>query len=165
MKRPQKRVGRSYWMVVESDENFEISRRLGFRLHGLGTKYRKRAQRMQPNDRILFYVSQFRKWTLTATITSHSFIAKKPIWVSTRRGDNYPHRVIMKPDIVLKEIDYIDAGILAPTLEYLKRWLPEDWPLAFEDKLHLLPQKDFSLIESEMERIVYKHRIKENPSL
>ena len=141
-------------MVAESDENFRISRDLGFRLHGRGAKYRKRAQRMQPNDRVLFYVSQLRKWTLTATITSHSFVEHKPIWKSTRRGDDYPYRLRMAPDIVLDEDEYIDARILAPGLEYLKRWIPEDWPLAFFDKLHLLPQRDFALVEGEMKRIV-----------
>ena len=153
-KRRQNRTGRSYWMIAESDENFRISRDLGFRLHGLGAKYRKRAQRMQPNDRVLFYVSQLRKWTLTATITSHSFVEHKPIWKSARRGDDYPYRLRMAPDIVLDEDEYIDARILAPGLEYLKRWIPEDWPLAFFDKLHLLPQRDFALVEGEMKRIV-----------
>ena len=141
-------------MVAESDKNFEISKELGFTVHGLGNKYRRRAQRMQPNDRVLFYVTQFRKWTLTATITSRSFVEHKPIWKSTGRGDDYQYRVRMAPDIVLEEDDYIDARILAPGLEYLKRWIPEDWPLAFYDKLHLLPQRDFALIEGEMKRIV-----------
>ena len=145
-------------MIAESDENFRISRDLGFRLHGLGAKYRKRAQRMQPNDRVLFYVSQLRKWTLTATITSHSFVEHKPIWKSTRRGDDYPYRLRMAPDIVLDEDEYIDARILAPGLEYLKRWIPEDWPLAFFDKLHLLPQRDFALVEGEMKRVVGRRR-------
>ncbi|MCH8207423.1 MAG: hypothetical protein IH956_10545 [Chloroflexi bacterium] len=149
-------------MVAESDENFEISKELGFTIHGLGNKYRRRAQRMQPNDRLLFYVTQLRKWTVTATITSHSFVEHKPIWKSSRQGDDYPYRVRLSPDIVLDEEDYIDAGLLAPGLEYLKRWLPEDWPLAFYDKLHLLPQRDFALVEGEMKRIVSRQRRNED---
>ena len=145
-------------MVAESLENFEISKGLGFTIHGLGNKYRKRAQRMEHGDRVLFYVTQLRKWTLTATITSRSFVEHKPVWKSGRRGDDYPHRVRLAPDIVLDEEDYIDALILAPGLEYLKRWVPEDWPLAFYDKLHLLPQRDFALIEGEMKRIVSKRQ-------
>ena len=162
-KRRQNRTGRSYWMVAESDENFRISRELGFGLHGLGAKYRKRAQRMQPNDRVLFYVTQLRKWTLTATITSHSFVEHKPIWKSVRGGDDYPYRLRMAPDIVLDEEEYIDARVLAPGLEYLKRWIPEDWPLAFFDRLHLLPQRDFALVEGEMQRIVARRRQSRSP--
>ena len=43
-------MGKNYWMVVESLENFEITKGLGFTLHGLGSRYRRRAQRMQPDD-------------------------------------------------------------------------------------------------------------------
>ena len=49
--------------------------------------------------------------------------------------------------------DIGDAMILGPRLEYVKKWLPENWPLAFLDRLHLLPQRDFRLIEGEMRRI------------
>ena len=48
---------------------------------------------------------------------------------------------------------YIDARALAFRLDYVKRWPAERWPLAFMDTLHLLPQKDFRLIEAEMKRI------------
>jgi hypothetical protein len=60
----------------------------------------------------------------------------------------------MQPDIILKENNYIDAMVLAPSLEYLKKWLPEMWPLAFYENLHLIPSKDFNLIESEMKRLI-----------
>lgn len=148
-------MARNYWMVVATLENFEISKGLGFTLHGVGGRYRRRAQRMQPNDRILYYVETIRKWAATATIRSNSFEDRTPIWKSAgRRGDHFGYRVKLAPDVVLEEEDYIDAMILAPSLEYLKKWAPEIWPLAFQDRLHLLPQKDFRLIEAEMNRNV-----------
>ena len=55
---------------------------------------------------------------------------------------------------MLEDRDYIDARDLAPTLEYVKRWVPEQWPLAFIETLHLLPQRDYRLIEAEMKKIV-----------
>ena len=58
----------------------------------------------------------------------------------------------MKPDYVLEEEQYIDGLQLGPSLEYVKRWAPEDWPLAFWDRIHLLPSRDFKLIEDEMKR-------------
>ena len=68
------------------------------------------------------------------------------------------YSVELSPDIVLKEKDFIDALVLGPRLEYVKRWAPEDWPLAFFDALHLLPQRDFRLIEGEMRRLLPKRR-------
>lgn len=148
----------NYWMVVQSPEDFEISRGLGFSLHGVPARYRRRAQRMQRNDRVLYYVTGIRKWTGTAIITSGFFEDRKPVWKPNGRGEEYPYRVKLAPDIVLQEEDYIDALMLAPTLEYVKRWEPEDWPLAFYERLHLLPQRDFRLIEGEMRRNLSKRR-------
>ena len=146
-------MGKNYWMVVESPEKFEVFRRRGLTLYALGSNYRRRAERMQPDDRVLFYVSKIRKWAATATIASPSFEDRTPLFSPVTRGELYPHRVKITPDIILPQHHYIDAGLIAPRLEYLKRWVPEDWPLAFFDGLHLLPQRDFRLIEGEMKRL------------
>jgi predicted RNA-binding protein len=109
---------------------------------------------MQPDDKMLLYVRQLRKWTGVVSVTSSYFEDRTPIWNIGTRGENYPYRIKIKPEIVLREEDYIDALLLAPRMEYVKRWLPESWPLAFFDTLHLIPQRDFSLIEGEMKRLI-----------
>jgi len=144
---------KSYWMVVQTPDNFEITKDMGFTLHGLRSVHRRRAQRMEPDDRILYYVSGIRKWTAIATVTSRYFEDRAPVWNSNGEREVYPYRVKLSPSIVLDAGDYIDAMILAPRLEYLKRWVPERWPLAFVETLHLLPQRDFRLIEGEMKRL------------
>lgn len=145
----------NYWMVVQTPENHEITREQGFALHGLTSRQRRRARRMEPDDRILFYVGGgVRKWTAIATITSKFFEDRTPIWESNGSTQElFPYRVTTSPSIVLDEADYIEARILAPRLEYVKRWPPELWPLAFFDTLHLIPQRDYRLIEAEMRRI------------
>ncbi len=148
-------MAKNYWMVVLSPENFEITKEQGFKLHGMKSRYRRRAQRMEPDDRVLIYVSGWRKWPATARITSKYFQDRSPIWKSSNgKQEDYPYRVNMRPDIVLKEKDFIDAMQLAPRLEYIKRWPPKIWPLAFMDSLHLIPQRDYRLVEGEMKRIV-----------
>ena len=151
-------MAKNYWMVVETPKNFEISKRLGFTVHGLGARYRRRARRMEPDDRVLFYISGIRKWAATASITSRYFEDRKPIWESNGSREDFPYRVKMSPSIVLDEEEYIDALYLAPRLDYVKRWEPERWPLALMDSLHLLPQTDFRLIEGEMKRVLSKRR-------
>ena len=146
-------VARNYWMFVESPENFEIIREMGVTLFGMGRRFRRRAERMSPPDRVLFYVKGIRKWPATATIASPCFEDSSPVFNSGVVGESFPFRVKLTPDILLEEADYIDALLLAPRLDYVRRWPPEDWPLAFSDRLHLLPQRDFRLIEGEMERI------------
>ena len=149
---------KNYWMVVQTPENFQISKDRGFTVHGLRPRYRRRAERMEPDDVILFYISGLRKWGAVARITSRYFEDREPIWKSVDHDDNFPYRVNMKPSIVMDEKDYIDAREIGPRLEYLKRWPPERWPLAFYDSLHLLPQRDFRLIEGEMKRILSRRR-------
>ena len=140
-------------MFVESAQNFEVLKEINFSLFGMGPKYRRRAERMKPDDRVLFYVKGLRKWPASATIASTYFEDNSPLWSPTTRNESFQYRVKLRADIVLDEEDYIDALLLAPQLEYIKRWVPEDWPLAFWDRLHLLPQTDFRLIEGEMQRI------------
>ena len=152
---------KNYWMFVQTLENFEISKELGFTIHGLKSRYRRRAQRMEPGDLVLYYVSGIRKWTAVVSISSKYFESHDPIWKSTdRKGDDFPYRVKLSPSIVLDEEDYIDALILGPRLEYVKRWVPEQWSLAFTESLHLLPQRDFRLIENEMKKALSRKRKK-----
>lgn len=147
-------MGKNYWMIVDSAERYAELKEKGFSIYGVGSKFRRRAQRMQPDDQVIFYIRGLRKWGATAVIKSKYFTDETEIWKPGPHGETYPYRVEMAPELVLEERDYIDALILAPRLEYVKRWAPEDWPLAFFDTLHLLPQKDFRLIEDEMKRIV-----------
>jgi hypothetical protein len=46
----------------------------------------------------------------------------------------------------------------------VKRWAPEDWPLAFQGQIHLLSSQDFALIEHEMRRTIDRRsRRRERP--
>ena len=148
---------------MESPENFEIIKEMGLTLFGMGPKFRQRAERMAPNDRVLFYVKGVRKWPATATISSTCFQDDSPIFKTTFKGERFNYRIKLTPNIILDEPDYIDAMLLAPRLQYLKRWVPEDWPLAFVDRLHLLPQKDFRLVEGEMQRLKPRGRALPRP--
>ena len=149
---------KNYWMVVQTPEQFSVTKSIGLTVHGMTAKQRKRARRMEPDDRVLFYVSGIRKWPAIAVVTSKYYEEETPIWNKDGTGESYPLRVKLRPMMVMDTEDYIDAMVVGPRLEYVKRWAPEDWPLAFFDTLHLLPQKDYRLIEGEMKRIRIKNR-------
>ena len=151
-------MGKNYWMVVQTRENFEISRDMGLTVYGLRRRHRRRAERMVPEDKMLFYISGIRKWGAVATVKSRYFKDDSEVWVPVPRGEKFPYRVRLKPDMLLDEEDYVDGLQLGPRLEYVKRWAPEDWHLAFFETLHLIPQRDFRLIEGEMKRILKPSR-------
>jgi hypothetical protein len=155
----------SHWMIVMSPENFEVTLERGFDLVGLKSRHRKKAERMALGDRVLFYVAGSQVFPLTATVTSTFFEDHTPIWTSTeRRPDVAPWRVRVRPDVVLHWYEYLDARQIAPRMLYVKRWAPEDWPLAFQGQIHLLSSQDFALIEHEMRRTIDRRsRRRERP--
>jgi predicted RNA-binding protein len=95
----------------------------------------------------------------TVTVTSSVYEDHQPIWRTGRRDDDYPWRVHIRPDIVLEESEWIAAKELAYRLEYVRKWPPEHWTLAFQGQLHQLAQKDFKLIEDELARVQEKRRL------
>lgn len=144
---------RNYWMLITNPENFEVTRKLGFTLQGLRPQHQRKVQRIEPGDRILFYIGGQRYFAATATATSRYFKDDSPVW--KREGTaELTFRVRIRPEIVLADEEFMDARQLAPRLDYVRKWPPEDWYLAFaQTNLHLLPKKDFMLIEEEMRKI------------
>ena len=144
----------NFWMIVSNADNFRITRDLGFTVQGLKVQQRRKLQRVGPGDRVLFYVSGLRRFAATATVTSSYFPEETPIW--DREGcAEWPFRIQIKPEVSLDDAQYIDANMLAPRLEYVKRWPPENWYMAFQGNLHLLPKSDFMLIEEEMKKLSF----------
>ena len=145
-------MGKTYWMLVTTQENLDITRARGFNLQGVDTRNRRKAVRMGPEDRVLYYVSDKSGFAATATVTSDSFEDHEPIWKHYREHETFPHRVEIEADVVLDEVDYVDGYQVGPTLEYVRKWPPDRWPLAFFGMLHIIPQRDFNFIEEELKR-------------
>jgi hypothetical protein len=149
----------SHWMIVMTPENFEIARARGFDLIGLKARHRKKAERMAVGDRILYYVSGVQVFPATATVSSGFFEDHEPIWLNTeRKPDVSPGRGRPRPDGLRQQYEYVDAHQVAPRLLYVKRWAPEDWPLAFQGQVHLLSSADFALLEGEMRRTIDRRK-------
>lgn len=144
----------NYWMLTTTPENYRITERAGFTQQGFRSRNRRKAQRMQPGDRILYYLKFVLAFPAIVTITSTYWESEEPLWLPETSNELHPYRVYIQPDIVLEAEEFIDARELAPTLQYVKRWAPEDWPLAFQDDLHLIPKRDFFLVESEMKKLL-----------
>ena len=149
-------MARNYWMVVVSTENFHKIKERDFSVYGFRAKLKKRVERMEVGDRMIFYLSREQRFPATVTVTSTMFEDREPLLNSASGQEDFPCRVHIEPAVVLEEEDYIDARQLGPTLEYVKKWIPERWPLAFVGDLHLVPKKDLFLIEDEMKRITSK---------
>ena len=146
------------WMIVSSPENLRKTREHGFSIQGVKSRHRRRAESIRPGDRILFYVTGRMAFAATVTVTSNVYEDHSPVWRSARRDEDYPWRVHIRPDLVPDEADWVPAKALAYRLDYVRKWPPENWTLAFQGHLHQLPQKDFSLVEDELARLARARR-------
>ena len=142
----------NFWMIANNEQNFRITQGRGFDVLGLKSQHRRKVQRISEGDRILLYVTHLRRFVGTATATSDYYEAEDDIWEKEGRA-GFPFRVNASPDVVLRDELFMNANLIAPRLEYVKRWAPEDWYMAFQGNLHLLPKSDFLLIEEEMKKL------------
>jgi hypothetical protein len=138
----------NYWMLVSSAANFEISRARGFDLAGMKSRHRKKAERVRPGDRVLFYLTGIQRFGGTATVTGPFFESHEPIWTSKKEGEVYPFRFPIRPEVILAPEEFVAVEALLPQLEWVKRWPPAHWQLAFQGNVHLLPERDFATIEA-----------------
>jgi hypothetical protein len=145
---------RNFWMVVCNEDNFNITKNLGFTIQGLKSEYRRKVQRVEPGDRLLYYVTGIRCFTATATLTSTYREDPTVVW-QNEGSATWLYRIDIQPEVVLEELQYIRAGLLAHRLDYIRRWPPENWYMAFQGNLHLLPKNDFFIIEEEMKKLKF----------
>lgn len=146
-----------YWVVVGSPDNFRRTADLGFSIQGIKSRHRKKAERMQPGDKIMYYVTGIKAFAAIATITSPYFESTERIWQSAdpkKAAEEYPFRVQIAPDLMLAESDYVLAEGIAHQMIYASKWPAEHWTLAFQGNVHEIGKVDYLLIRNALERAV-----------
>ncbi len=143
-----------YWIVVGSPGNFEKTRELGFTIQGLKSRHRKKAERMKPGDKMVYYITGRKAFAAVSTILSPYFESHEPIWKSAdpkKDAEDYPFRVETKLDVALPETEFIDAEPIARQMVYASKWPAANWTLAFQGNVHEIPESDFELIRAAIE--------------
>jgi len=138
------------WCIVTSPDNVATTRGLGFTIHAVKKGHRKKAEKMEPGDRIVVYATGRQAFAFTATITAPYYEDHTPVWTSDKKGEDYPFRFSIQPDVVLDEDAYVPARLLVERMEYARKWPLQHWHLAFQGNVHVLPDADFRLIEETM---------------
>jgi hypothetical protein len=138
------------WMLVSGADNFEMSRSMGFSVAGMKERHRRKAERVQPADRVLFYLTGIQRFGGTATITDTYFEDRgNRIWESKKAGEYpYPWRFPIKADVILAPEQFVSAESLLSQLEWVKKWPASHWQLAFQGNVHVLSDADFGIIEN-----------------
>ena len=140
-----------YWIVVGSAENFQIANKRGFDLFGFKSTRRSESSRMEPGDKLVFYLTGIKKFGGIATVQSEMFEDHKKIFKSEKKpNEDYPFRVKTKPEVILDEDDWLHVPDYVPVLEFTKKGATKNWALHFQGNLHLISEADYKLIAKDM---------------
>ncbi len=63
----------NYWIVVGSEENMRIAEARGFDIFGFKSTRRGEVAKMQPGDKLIFYLTKIMKFGGLAGVTSEYF--------------------------------------------------------------------------------------------
>src|SRR5690606_15638383 len=114
----------------------------------------KKAERMKPGDKIIYYITGKKAFAGIATITSNYFESHERIWQSgdpKKAAEDYPYRVRIEPDIILTEEAFVPAEGIARQMVYVSKWPAENWTLAFQGNVHEIGEQDYLLIREALE--------------
>ncbi len=137
---------RTYWMLVSSADNFEISRARGFDVAGMKSRHGLKAKDVKPGDKVVYYLTGVQAFGGTAEATSTAREDPTPIWASKKEGEEYPFRFDIKIETACPKGSYEPAEPLVPHLEYLKKWPAEHWRLGFQGNVHRIPEHDYDQV-------------------
>jgi len=139
-------------MLVSSPENFERARALEFPVLAMKGRHLRKAERVQPGDRIVYYATGLQAFAGTFTATSPFFESHEPLFQSKKDGEDYPYRFEVRPDTILPAGQFVSALSILSDLEFVKKWPSAHWHLAFQGNVHTLSAQDFAVIERAIER-------------
>ena len=144
----------TYWIIVGSPENFRRTAERGFSVQGIKSRHRKKAERMAPGDKIVYYLTGLKVFAGIATITSPYFERHERTWESgdpKKAAEDYPFRVRIEPEVVLAEEDFLPAEGVARQMQYVSKWPADNWTLAFQGNVHVIGEDDYRLIREAVE--------------
>ena len=145
---------RTNWLLVSSPDNFETSRARGFDIAGMKSRHRKKAERVAPGDRVVYYLVGVKSVGGLSEVTGTYFEDETKIWESNKPGEVYPYRFPVTLVYARDQGDYLPMETIVHALTYPKRWPPQHWTLAFQGNVHVLSDGDYDLIAEALKQPV-----------
>lgn len=136
----------THWLLVSSPENFETSRKRGFDIAGMKTRWKKAAAEVQVGDTVFFYTTGLKAIAGEAKVVGESFFDESVIWESSKVGEVYPWR------FPIELVKSRENGAYLPVIDFLadyenaRKWPEKNWTLAFQGNVHRLNDHDYKLI-------------------
>ena len=136
------------WILTGCLENFRINVERNFDVIGLKEGRIRMAERFEPGDEVVFYVTGVQAFGGIARVLTPMFEDRDPIWPQgkKKKPEDYPWRVGAEPVLVLPEERFVPAASLVGELEHLSKWPAEHWQLGFQGQLRTVSEADAELL-------------------
>lgn len=142
------------WILTGSAENYEATKARGFTVIGLKERNRNRALEIEPQDRIVLYLTRVMAFAGSIRVEGGLYEDRSRIWPGKPgKADSYPWRFPTAPEVVLPEPEWIPAESLAGELEHIRKWPPEHWKLAFQGQIRPVSDHDAGALIERMTAI------------
>ncbi|MDQ2760715.1 MAG: EVE domain-containing protein [Actinomycetota bacterium] len=131
------------WILTGSPENHEATREHGFSVIGLKERNRNRALEIEPEDRIVLYVTRVMAFAGAVRVEGECYEDREKLWPGKPgKVDAYPWRFATSSEIVLEESEWIPAESMIDALEHIGKWPREHWKLAFQGQIRRVSEHD-----------------------
>jgi predicted RNA-binding protein len=136
------------WILTGSPENHAATREHGYRVIGLKERNRRRAEEIEPGDRIVLYATRVMAFAGAITVTGELYEDREKIWPGKPgKADAYPWRFATEPEVVVDDAErWVPAAELVDELEHIGRWPREHWKLAFQGQIRPVSEHDAGLL-------------------
>jgi EVE domain len=135
------------WVLTGSPENFAATRERGLSVIGLKERNRARALLIEPDDRIVLYVTRLKAFGGSIRVTGELFEDRARVWPGKPgKADAYPWRFPTEPEVVLDEEAWVPAERLVGSLEHIAKWPEEHWTLAFQGQIRPVSEHDADVL-------------------
>ena len=135
------------WVLTGSPENYEATAARGHTLIGMKERRRAMAEQMEPGDRIVLYLTRVMAFAAAMRLTGPMFEDRAKVWPGKPgKADAYPWRFEAEPELVLEEDLWLPAEAVKDDLEWIRKWPPEHWKLAFQGQLRILGEGDAEVL-------------------
>jgi predicted RNA-binding protein len=136
------------WILTGSPENHAATRERGYRVIGLKERNRRRAEEIEPGDRIVLYATRVMAFAGAIIVTGELYEDREKIWPGKPgKADAYPWRFATEPEVVVDDPEsWVPAAGLVDELEHIARWPREHWKLAFQGQIRPVSEHDAALL-------------------
>jgi len=141
------------WLIISSEQNFDITASLAFKQQGLKSRHRKKASEIAPGDLFFYYITGIQR--LAGMLEVRSFVEESDdkVWVNLGKDPNelYPWRFETRPLIILEKQKWPPMASFAARLLHFRKWPAKHWRLGLQGQVHALRKEDVQTLRNALE--------------